>query len=72
MLTNTNIACSSRVHEITRDNGGFPCLFACFREAEGGGGVDRSTVYCYPDNEKIWTILTAKVSDFFITSQDQS
>lgn len=53
MLTNTNIACSSRVHEITRDNGGFPCLFACFREAEGGGGVDRSTVYCYPDNEKI-------------------
>lgn len=58
MLTNTNIACSSRVHEITRDNGGFPCLFACFR--------------CYPDNEKIWTILTAKVSDFFITSQDQS
>lgn len=39
MLTNTNIACSSRVHEITRDNGGFPCLFACFREAEGGGGL---------------------------------
>lgn len=36
MLTNTNIACSSRAHEITRDNGGFPCLFACFREAEGG------------------------------------
>lgn len=41
MLTNTNIACSSRVHEITRDNGGFPCLFACFREAEGGGLTDR-------------------------------
>lgn len=41
MLTNTNIACSSRVHDITRDNGGFPCLFACFREAEGGGLTDR-------------------------------
>lgn len=52
MLTNTNIACSSRVHEITRDNGGFPCLFACFREAEEGG-IDRSTVYCNTDNEKI-------------------
>lgn len=47
-------------------------MFACFREAEGRGGIDRSTVYCYPDNEKIWTILTAKVSDFFIISQDQS
>lgn len=51
MLTNTYIACLSRAHEITRDNGGFPCLFACFREAEGG--IDRSTVYCNPDNEKI-------------------
>lgn len=50
----------------------FRVCLRVFVRRRGGGGIDRSTVHCNPDNEKIWTILTAKVSDFFITSQDQS
>lgn len=66
MLININIVCLSRVYEIIRDNGGFLCLFVCFCEVEGGGGIDWLMVYCNFDNEKIWIILIVKVFDFFI------
>lgn len=50
----------------------FVCVFSWGGGGGGGGLTDRRFGNCNPDNEKIWTILTAKVSDFFITSQDQS